>query len=45
MAMMVTQEKVEESPATECYKPQAMWKYITVEECFRAHGVNPQRAK
>lgn len=46
MAMMVTQEKVkEESPVMECYKPEAMWKYITVEECFRAHGVNPQRAK
>ncbi|MDT7873285.1 MULTISPECIES: hypothetical protein [unclassified Stygiolobus] len=46
MAMMVTQEKVEEeNPAMECYKPEAMWKYITVEECFRAHGVNPQRAK
>lgn len=43
--MMVTQQQKEtENPALECYKPEALWKYISVEECFRAHGVNPQRA-
>ncbi|BCU69137.1 hypothetical protein [Stygiolobus caldivivus] len=46
MAMTVMQQKVEgENPAMECYKPEAMWKYITVEECFRAHGLNPESAK
>jgi len=43
--MMVTTRQKEENPAMECYKPEAMWKYITVEECFKAHGVNPERAK
>lgn len=42
--MMVTTQQ-EENPAVECYKPEARWKYISVEECFKAHGVNPQRVK
>ncbi|MFP3064742.1 MAG: hypothetical protein RXR59_04290 [Sulfolobus sp.] len=47
MTMTVTQQEAKESenPALECYKPKALWKYITVEECFKAHGVNPERLK
>ncbi|BFH72405.1 hypothetical protein SJAV_03490 [Sulfurisphaera javensis] len=42
--MVTTQQKDYENPALECYKPEALWKYVSIEECFKAHGVNPQRA-